>query len=135
MEQATSLDGAGWILDEGRLRTFSCYIALVSTETQFHLSLAYTQKNTDAMGLQQLVIDLPADILLTLNESETDVKQRILQSLAIQLYQEEKVTIGKAAQVAGISRLAFETLLAKHKIPISLLSAEEVFADANKLKQ
>lgn len=87
------------------------------------------------MGLQQLVIDLPADILLTLNESETDVKQRILQSLAIQLYQEEKVTIGKAAQVAGISRLAFETLLAKHKIPISLLSAEEVFADANKLKQ
>ena len=87
------------------------------------------------MGLQQLVIDLSADILLTLNESETDVKQRILQSLAIQLYREEKVTIGKAAQVAGMSRLAFETLLAEQQIPISLLSAEEVFADADKLEQ
>ena len=86
------------------------------------------------MGLQQFVIDLPADILLTLNESETDVKQRILQSLATQLYREEKVTIGKAAQVAGMSRLAFETLLAEQQIPISLLSAEDVFADANKLK-
>ena len=87
------------------------------------------------MNTKTLSIDLPSDILLTLNSSENELKEQIRISLAIRLYQAEKTTIGKSAQIAGLSRLEFETLLSENKIPISTLSVEEVFEDIKKLKQ
>jgi len=86
------------------------------------------------MTLQSINIDLPSDILLTLNESEEELKKRIKISLAIQLYVQKKVTIGKAAQIAELSRLQFETLLSENKIPISSLDIEDVLKDTKKLK-
>lgn len=86
------------------------------------------------MTLQTINIDLPSDILLTLNESEKELKKRIKVSLAIQLYVQQKVTIGKAAQIAGISRLQFETVLSENNISISTLSVEDVMGDVQKLR-
>lgn len=86
------------------------------------------------MTLHTINIDLPADILLTLNESEEELKKRIKISLAIQLYAQQKVTIGKAAQIAELSRLQFETLLSEHKIPISLLELDDILGDIEELK-
>ncbi len=86
------------------------------------------------MTLQTIHIDFPSDILLTINESEKDLKKRIKFSLAVQLYLEDKVTIGKAAQIAGMSHFAFETALSEQRIPISLLSAEDIRKDMEKLK-
>lgn len=86
------------------------------------------------MTLQTINIDLPSDILLTLNESEEELKKRIKISLAVQLYIEKKVTIGKAAQIAELSRLQLETLLSENKIPISFLEIEDVLEDIEKLK-
>ena len=86
------------------------------------------------MTLQTVKIDLPSDILLTINESEKELKQRIKVSLAIQLYSQQKITIGKAAQIVGVSRFEFETILSEHKIPISTLGLEDVLNDIEKLK-
>ena len=86
------------------------------------------------MGIQAIHIDHPSDILLTLNESEKDLKKRIKISLATQLYTQKKVTIGKAAQIAEMSRLEFETLLSEYKIPISNLEEEDVLGDIEKLR-
>ena len=81
-----------------------------------------------------LSIDIPNDIFLALNESENELKQRIKKTLAIQLYSLEKLTIGKAAQLAGLSRLEFETELSKNKISISHLTEEDVLQDSLKLQ-
>jgi predicted HTH domain antitoxin len=86
------------------------------------------------MNTKSLTIDFPSDILLALNTSENELKKQIRISLAIRLYQAEKTTIGKSAQIAGLSRLEFETLLSENEIPISSLSIEEVFEDIKKLK-
>lgn len=86
------------------------------------------------MTLQTINIDLPSDILLTINESEYELKKRIKLSLAIQLYQQQKVTIGKAAQIADVSRFEFETLLSENNIPISNLELKDVLQDIEKLK-
>lgn len=85
------------------------------------------------MTVQSISIDLPSDILLTLNESEQELKSRIKLYLAIQLYVQQKVTIGKAAQIAEMSRFQFECALSDNKIPISTLEFEEVMKDAEKL--
>jgi len=86
------------------------------------------------MTVQKINIDLPSDILLTINETEKELKKRIKISLAIQLYQQKKVTIGKASQIASLTRLEFETLLSDYGIPISNLEIEDVLSDIEKLK-
>ena len=86
------------------------------------------------MNTQTISIDFPSDMFLALNETESEIKQRIKISLAIRLYKLQKLTIGKAAQVAGLSRLQFETLLSENKISISNLTIEDVISDIEKLK-
>ena len=46
----------------------------------------------------------------------------------------KKLTLGKAAQVAGLSRYEFETVLAEHNISISNLSVGDVLDDVQKLQ-
>ncbi len=86
------------------------------------------------MNTQTISIDFPSDIFLALNETENEIKQQIKTSLAIRLYKLEKLTIGKAAQVSGLSRLQFETLLSENEIPISNLTIDDVISDIEKLK-
>lgn len=86
------------------------------------------------MNTQTISIDFPSDILLAINESESELKKRIKISLAVRLYKAGKLTIGKAAQVSGLSRYAFESYLSENNIPISNLTFEDVMGDLDKLK-
>ncbi len=87
------------------------------------------------MRTQKITIDFPSDILLTLNASEKELEQNIKMSLAIRLYKLQKVTIGKASQIAGITRYEFEKLLSENEVPISNLSYDDVISDLNKLNK
>lgn len=86
------------------------------------------------MNVQTVSIDFPNDILLAINESESELKKRIKLLLAIQLYVSEKLTIGKATQISGLSRLEFEKELSKNKISISNLSEDDLLNDLKHLK-
>ena len=86
------------------------------------------------MNTQTISIDFPADILLALNETESELKQRIKIALAIRLYKLQKLTIGKAAQISGLSRLQFETILSENEVSISNLTIDDVIDDIEKLK-
>lgn len=86
------------------------------------------------MSSQTISVDFPNEILLALNESESDFKKRIKVTLAIQLYKLQKLTIGKASQLCGMSRLEFENELSKNKISISNLNEEDILSDIEKLK-
>lgn len=86
------------------------------------------------MNTQSITVDFPADILLALNETEAELKENIKTSLAIRLYRLQKLTIGKAAQLSGLSRFEFETLLSENEIPISNLTISDVMDDITKLK-
>lgn len=86
------------------------------------------------MNTQTISIDFPDDILLALNETESELKQQIKIALAIRLYKLQKFTIGKAAQISGLSRLQFETILSENEVPISNLTIDDVIDDIEKLK-
>jgi len=86
------------------------------------------------MNTQSITIDFPSDILLALNETEAELKQRIKTSLAMRLYKLQKLTLGKAAQLSGLSRFDFETLLSENEIPISNLTINDVMDDIKKLQ-
>ncbi|WP_436415188.1 UPF0175 family protein [Petrimonas sp.] len=86
------------------------------------------------MNTQEITIELPSDIYLTLNESENELKKNIKISLAIRLYRLRKVTLGKAAQIAELSRYEFENVLADNNVPISNLTFDDVMKDTEKLR-
>ena len=86
------------------------------------------------MNTQEITIDFPSDILLALNETENELKKDIKISLAIRLYRLQKLTIGKASQISGLTRYDFETLLSENNIPISNLSLDDIVNDSQKLK-
>lgn len=86
------------------------------------------------MPVKSIHIDLPADILLTLNESEEELTQRIKVSLAVQLFLQQKVTLGKAAQIADMTRLQLETFLSERNIPISSLELADVLKDIDTIR-
>jgi len=86
------------------------------------------------MNTQTITLDFPSDIFLTLNENENELKKDIKLSLAIRLYRLQKLTIGKAAQIAGLSHFDFETVLSDNGVSISNLTIDDVLEDTNKLK-
>jgi predicted HTH domain antitoxin len=65
-------------------------------------------------------VDLPDELLPLLQQSRLPGRtqdDRVRVALAIQLLQEEVISAGKAAQLAGESRVAFEALLDDLEIP------------------
>ncbi len=78
-------------------------------------------------------VRISPDIMLSLNETEQELQNYFQSSIALMLFQEGKLTIGKAIQLSGLSRYEFEKELLKRNIPISNPSIEEVFSDVQKL--
>ena len=78
-------------------------------------------------------VDIPSDMLITLNESEQELKSHFQVAIAMMLFQEGKLTLGKAIQLSGLSRFEFEKSLDKNKIPVSELNVGQIMSDVDKL--
>ena len=65
-------------------------------------------------------IVIPDEILLATHMSVDEVKQE----LAVLLFLKDKLTLGQASQLAGMSQLQFQHLLASRKIPVHYDVAE-----------
>ena len=77
-------------------------------------------------------VDVPSDMLVALNESEQELKNHFQIEIAMMLFQEGKLTLGKAIQLSGVTRFEFEKSLFKNKIPVSDLNIEQIMSDVNK---
>ena len=71
-------------------------------------------------------------VLLERSEKKNNEKKSL--SLAVKCYQLSMLSIGKAAELAGMSRVNFETYLSENKIPVSNLDCSDVPDDLEKLK-
>jgi len=78
-------------------------------------------------------VDVPSDLMLTLNKSEQELKSHFQSMIAILLFHEGKLTLGKAIQLSGLTRHEFEKALAGYKIPVSKIDFEQVTSDIEKL--
>lgn len=78
-------------------------------------------------------VNISPEIMIALNESEQELKNYFQVTIATMLFQEGKLTIGKAIQLSGLTRYEFEKNLAKRNIPISNPSLSQVFSDVEKL--
>lgn len=85
------------------------------------------------MKMISIPVDVSPDIMIALNASEQELKNYFQVGIAIMLFKEGKLTIGKAIQFSGLSRYEFEKVLAKNNITISNQSINQAFADMEKI--
>jgi predicted HTH domain antitoxin len=78
-------------------------------------------------------IDVPADIFVALNETKEEFEKELTLSAAIWMYKTEKLSLTKAASLAGFHRYDFEKILAENEIPITLLSGQDILNDVTKM--
>ena len=78
-------------------------------------------------------LQIPHDILITLNQKEEDLRNQFQLSIAIMLFQQEKLTFGKAVQLSGVDRYEFEKALFKNGIYVNNASSDGAFSDAEKV--
>lgn len=75
------------------------------------------------------VIEYPEDILLTLREEEDTFLRELKQLASVKFYELRKLSLGKAAELAGLNKFDFIRLLAKHRVSIFSISKDELLKD------
>jgi predicted HTH domain antitoxin len=69
-------------------------------------------------SVTEINIEIDKSILYTLKESKKEFKKELLFNNALVLYRKNKLSLGKAAELAGYSRLDFITKLQDEGEPI-----------------
>lgn len=78
-------------------------------------------------------VNVTQDIIIALNETEKEIQNHFQVGIAIFLFQEQKITLGQAIRLSGLSRYEFENCLSKKGIPKSKTSLKTVISDVEKL--
>jgi predicted HTH domain antitoxin len=71
-------------------------------------------------------IDLPSALLKAANLEEGNLSQEAARLLALELYREDKVSLGRAAELCQTPLAAFMDFAAKHNVPPLRYSHEDL---------
>lgn len=74
-------------------------------------------------------LNLPRDLLGALDIPESQLPQQILEILALELFRQQRISAGKAAELLKVSKLDFIELLAQHQIPYFSESPDDLTAE------
>lgn len=81
----------------------------------------------------QIAIDLPGDFVAF--QGEQSVRQDIKLSYALWLYQMERVTLSKAAQLSGMDIYDFMSACKDSRIPVITMDRAELIAEMDSLPE
>ncbi|MEW6215720.1 MAG: UPF0175 family protein [Nitrospirota bacterium] len=86
---------------------------------------------------EKIEIDLPQDIIFAMRRTEKpeEVKKKMKTALAILLFQEKSISLGKAAELAEVSRVRFIEILKEHSIPAYEYSEKDFERDWQAIKK
>ena len=82
------------------------------------------------MKENMLTIKYSDDVLLSLKESKEEFEEEARYLLALKLYELGKISSGKAAKIAGLSRVAFLMRLGRYKVSPFQMDLNEILEEA-----
>jgi len=68
--------------------------------------------------MEELSVKVPKDLVRILKVRDDEVPKLVRLYLAIELYREGKVSLGKAAEIAGVTKWEMMDILASKGVPI-----------------
>jgi predicted HTH domain antitoxin len=81
--------------------------------------------------MAKIVLEIPEEILISSKETTRELSKEIRMLAALKYYQMGKLSSGRAAQLAGISRISFLQSLSQYGVSIFDLKTEELAQDMN----
>ncbi len=87
------------------------------------------------METVEIPVTFDARVVENLKGDEIPLDQRMRVWAAISLYLDKKVSVGKAAELAGMHYGEFQDYLGKHQIPVSLITFKELQAELQMLEE
>jgi len=86
---------------------------------------------------EKIEIDLPQDIIFAMRgmEKPEDVKKKLKTALAILLFQEKSISLGKATELAEMSRVRFMEVLKEHGLPAYEYGEKDFERDQQAIKK
>ena len=82
----------------------------------------------------EIMLKLPKSILAVMDSTETNIGQSILETVAVALYHRQQISLGKAAEIAGISVWQMSQILAEHGVSLDY-AAEDAVQDWNTVRE
>lgn len=79
--------------------------------------------------MERIVLEIPDEVLISLKETTSELSKDILMLAAVKFYQMGKLSSGRAAQLAGVSRISFLQTLSLYGVPVFDLTPEELKQD------
>ena len=76
--------------------------------------------------METINVPLPSALLKAANIEEANIPQEAAQLLALELYREDKVSLGRAAELCQTPLAAFMDFVAKHGVPPFRYSFEDL---------
>ncbi len=79
--------------------------------------------------MSMVQIDVPDEVLVSLKESSETISQELSILAAVKLFELGKLSSGRAAQLAGMSRVEFLSTLGRYRVSPFSLTTEELDHD------
>jgi predicted HTH domain antitoxin len=76
-------------------------------------------------------LEIPEEILISLKETPESLTREIQILAAVKLFELGKLSSGRAAQLAGMSRVEFLTILGRYQVSPFSLTLEQLEQDVN----
>ncbi len=77
-------------------------------------------------GTVRFHVEIPDSVFLALNEDETALIAKMKMFSALEYYRENKLSLGKAAELASLSTARFAEIHGEHEIPSIRYSPEQL---------
>ena len=82
----------------------------------------------------EIMLRLPKSILALMGSTETNIGQSIMEIVAVSLYHRRQISLGKAAEIAGIPVEQMNQILAKYGVALDY-TAEDAAQNWNTLRK
>ncbi len=84
--------------------------------------------------MDSLTMDFPKGLETAVSTTRSEFEAQVRLMAALKMFELGKLSSGKAARLAGMSRVAFFEMCGRYQVPVVNYSPEELEQDVNALK-
>jgi predicted HTH domain antitoxin len=81
--------------------------------------------------MSSISLKIPEEVLISLKETPESLSRKISILAAVKLFELGKLSSGRAAQLAGISRVEFLMALGRYQVSLFSLTSQQLEQDVN----